>query len=231
MGQVTSAIWHFCYLKSTLLLSSSKQKIIAIQHKQQKKGKYKKKLANVTSPSSLSIEVATSNTAMSSSSPTSSTSVHEIPSTLQTQQQGWIVDGTITAALVGEPLKITKKVVNRLKKIESPILFKKKTILTGRVAKLETKLIRARLELVHVERAQFEREQPSLPLASTSPSTKNQQKEKKKKESHHQMKDIHGDANNANDGSISKKRKKSSNSSNDEDEDEDEDEDVVIQNK
>ena len=55
-----------------------------------------------------------------------------------------------------QPLKVSRKVVNRLKRLDPSVLDKKKQTSFKRAVRLEGQLFRARLEVVHVERAENE---------------------------------------------------------------------------
>jgi hypothetical protein len=61
----------------------------------------------------------------------------------------------VTAALLGRPIETSIKSVNRLKKVPDEKRIERLANLYSRVAGLEEKLIRARLEVVHIEHARI----------------------------------------------------------------------------
>jgi hypothetical protein len=69
----------------------------------------------------------------------------------------WLDDTktSVTAALLGSPLDTSIKAVNRLKKLPDEERVKRLASLYCRVALLEEKLVRARLEVVHIEHARI----------------------------------------------------------------------------
>ena len=70
----------------------------------------------------------------------------------------------VTAALLGRPIETSIKAVNRMKHVPDEKRIERLAMLYSRVAGLEEKLIRARLDVVHIEHARIAMAYPETTL-------------------------------------------------------------------